>query len=165
METAHTHTCAIDIAVTNWGLSIYSEYLRLNLSTWRSPWSHTPLCLDQQCRRLLYNFDLQAVFMMDIAANLHTMWRHDMETLSALLTLCEGNPSVIDGFPSQRASNASCDVFFDILKGTVEQTVQLVVICDAMTLMWCHCNVVLWYRHIKAETKLPPFCRQHFQIL
>ena len=32
-------------------------------------------------------------------------WSHDMETLPALLTLYEGNPSVTGGFPSQRASN------------------------------------------------------------
>ena len=31
---------------------------------------------------------------------------NDMEIISALLALCEGNPSMIDGFPSQRASNA-----------------------------------------------------------
>ena len=31
-----------------------------------------------------------------------TWWRHQIETLHALLVLCEGNPPVIDGFPSQR---------------------------------------------------------------
>ena len=36
-----------------------------------------------------------------------------MEKLSVLLTLCEGNPLVNDGFPSQRASNAGSDIFFD----------------------------------------------------
>ena len=29
-------------------------------------------------------------------------WRHQMETFSALLALCKGNPSVTGGFPSQR---------------------------------------------------------------
>ena len=32
-----------------------------------------------------------------------TWWRNAMETLSALLDLCEGNPPVTGGFPSQRA--------------------------------------------------------------
>ena len=32
-------------------------------------------------------------------------WHHDMETHSALLALCEGNPPFTGGFPSQRASN------------------------------------------------------------
>ena len=48
-----------------------------------------------------------------------------MQTLSELLVLCEGNPSVIDGFPSQKASNLLC--FFDaspnqILKYTPRET-------------------------------------------
>ena len=41
-------------------------------------------------------------------------WRHQMETVSALLALCEGNPPVIGGFPSQRDSNAGFDVFFNV---------------------------------------------------
>ena len=31
-------------------------------------------------------------------------WCHDMETLSALLAICEGNPLFTSGFPSQGAS-------------------------------------------------------------
>ena len=40
--------------------------------------------------------------------------RHDMETLSTLLALCEGNPPVTDGFPSQWAGNTGFDVLFDV---------------------------------------------------
>ena len=36
-----------------------------------------------------------------------------MEIFSALLALCEGNSPVTDEFPSQRASIAGFDVFFD----------------------------------------------------
>ena len=43
-----------------------------------------------------------------------TWWRHEMETFSALLSLCEGNPSVIGGFPSQRRVTRSVDAFFDL---------------------------------------------------
>ena len=32
----------------------------------------------------------------------HPWWRHQMETLSASVDLCEGNPPVTGGFPSQR---------------------------------------------------------------
>ena len=35
--------------------------------------------------------------------HLRLWWRHDMETLSALLTLCERNPGVTGGFHSHRA--------------------------------------------------------------
>ena len=41
-------------------------------------------------------------------------WRHQMETFSALLALCEGNPPVTDGFPPQRSETRSIDVFFDL---------------------------------------------------
>ena len=38
-----------------------------------------------------------------------------METYSALVGLCEGNPSVTVGFPSQRPVTQSFDVFFNLL--------------------------------------------------
>ena len=40
-----------------------------------------------------------------------TWWRHQMETFSALLALCEGNSSVTGEFPSQRPVTRSFDVF------------------------------------------------------
>ena len=55
-----------------------------------------------------------------------SVWRHDKETLSALLAHCEGNPPVTGGFPSYRVSNV----------------VVLSVIWDALTLMWRHCYAV-----------------------
>ena len=60
-------------------------------------------------------------------------WRHRLETFSALLTLCEGNPSDTSGFTSQRPVRRSFDVFFDLLlKPTVEQTIETPVIWDAI---------------------------------
>ena len=41
-------------------------------------------------------------------------WRHQMETFSALLTLCAGNSPVSGEFPSQRPVTRSFDVFFDL---------------------------------------------------
>ena len=41
-------------------------------------------------------------------------WLHQMETLSALLDLHEGNPRVTGGFPSQRPVTWGFDVFFDL---------------------------------------------------
>ena len=38
-----------------------------------------------------------------------------METFSSVLSLCEGNPPVTDGFPSQRPMTWNFDVFFDML--------------------------------------------------
>ena len=41
-------------------------------------------------------------------------WRHKIETFSALLALCERNPPVTGGFPSQRPVTRSFGVFFDL---------------------------------------------------
>ena len=41
-------------------------------------------------------------------------WRHQMETFSALLAICEGNSPVPDEFPTQRPVTRSFDVFFDL---------------------------------------------------
>ena len=43
-----------------------------------------------------------------------TWRRHDMETLSALMVICEGNPLVTGRFSAQRVSNVIFDVFFDV---------------------------------------------------
>ena len=41
-------------------------------------------------------------------------WRHQMETISTLLALCEGNSLTTSEFPSQRPVTQSFDVFFDL---------------------------------------------------
>ena len=45
---------------------------------------------------------------------LKTWWRHQMETIFALLALCKGIQPVIGGFPSKRPVTRSFDVFFDL---------------------------------------------------
>ena len=69
-------------------------------------------------------------------------WHHDMEMLPSLLALCEGNPPVSGGYPSQRASNAELWYFLSCWSDqAVEQTATLPVILrhfdDHMTsLQW-----------------------------
>ena len=41
-------------------------------------------------------------------------WRHQMETVSALLAFCAGNSPVTGEFPAQRPVTRSFDVFFDL---------------------------------------------------
>ena len=41
-------------------------------------------------------------------------WRHEMETLSALLAICAGNSPASSEFPTQRPVTRSFDVFFDM---------------------------------------------------
>ena len=42
------------------------------------------------------------------------LWRHQMETFSALLALCTGNSPVPGEFPTRRPVTRSFDVFFDL---------------------------------------------------
>ena len=48
--------------------------------------------------------------IMDVDID-YTGWRDDTETLSALLILRDGNPSVIEEFPYTRPAMTSFDVF------------------------------------------------------
>ena len=64
-------------------------------------------------------------------------WHHDMETISALLTLCEGNTPVTGRFPSQMASNV--EFWCCLCCCPNKQSVKWAVILDAITLMWHHC--------------------------
>ena len=60
-------------------------------------------------------------------------WRDQMETFSALLAHCEGNPPVTGGFPLQRSVTRSFDAFFDLAEQTIEQTIETPVIWKAIT--------------------------------
>ena len=61
-------------------------------------------------------------------------WRHQIETFSALLALCEGN--FTSQFPSQRPLTRSYDIFFDLRQNkTVEQTIETPTIWDAIALI------------------------------
>ena len=70
-------------------------------------------------------------------------WRPQMETLPALLALCEGNPPVTSGFPH---------------KGQWRGTLVFSLICERLSRqsrcrwfetpsrsLWCHCNVMIIY--------------------
>ena len=86
-----------------------------------------PLSLPDRCRLLFLRRRHRAV-----SATI-PWWRHHVETLSALLTLCEGNPSVTGGFPS---------------KGTVMLTLNTSLNKWSSHLrrrdsLWRHCNAVM----------------------
>ena len=46
--------------------------------------------------------------------NMVPWWRHQMETFSALLVLCEGISPITGEFPSHRPVTQSFDIFFDL---------------------------------------------------
>ena len=58
-----------------------------------------------------------------------------MEAISPLQALCEGNPPVTGGFPSQRPVTWNFDVFFDLPEETVEQPIETLVNWDAIALI------------------------------
>ena len=66
-------------------------------------------------------------------------WRHQMETFSALLALCEEISMVTSEYPSQRPVKSSFDVFFDLcLNKKVQQTIEALVIWGAIRPPRCH---------------------------
>ena len=68
-------------------------------------------------------------------------WRHQMETISPLRALCEGNPPVTGGFPSQRPVTWSFDVFFDLcLKKQLSKPSRRWWIETLSRSLWRHCN-------------------------
>ena len=73
-------------------------------------------------------------------------WRHQMETFSALLSICAGNSPVTDEFPAQRLVTRSFDVFFDLRlnKRLSKQSCGWWFETPSRPL-WRHCNVVLGY--------------------
>ena len=61
-------------------------------------------------------------FIFQIYASCPPWWRHDMETLSSLLALWEGNPSLTCWFAAQRACNAVFNCFLrynDVVMGAM----------------------------------------------
>ena len=65
-----------------------------------------------------------------------TWWRHQMETLSALLVICVGNSPATGKFASQRPVTRSFDVFFDLcLNKRLSKQSRGLVLWDAIVLM------------------------------
>ena len=68
-------------------------------------------------------------------------WRHQMETFSASLALCEGNPPDTGWFPSQRSLTRRFGVFFDLRLN--KRLIKLWIRRLFKTLwrpLWRHCN-------------------------
>ena len=65
------------------------------------------------------------------------IWKH----FYALLALCEGNPPVTGGFPSQRPVTQSYDVFLDLrLNKRLSKQSRWRWFETSLRSLWCHCN-------------------------
>ena len=72
-----------------------------------------------------------------------------MEAFSALLSLCEGNPSVTDRFPSQRPVTGSFDVFFDLrLNNRLSKQSGRLWFETPSRSLWRHCNRIVTYKNL-----------------
>ena len=72
-----------------------------------------------------------------------TWWCHQMETFSALLAHCEGNPPVTSGFPSQRLVMQSFDGFCDLwLQKWLSKQSRHCWFEMPLHSLWCHCNEI-----------------------
>ena len=60
------------------------------------------------------NAFLYWIFVRESTGDSTAWWRHQMETFSALLSICAGNSPVPDEFPAQRPVTRSFDVSFDL---------------------------------------------------
>ena len=75
--------------------------------------------------------------------SLFAWWRHQMETFSALLTICAGNSSVTVEFPTQRPVTRSFDVFFYLcLNKRLNKQSWGWWFETPLCPLWRHCNVI-----------------------
>ena len=84
------------------------------------------------------------IFVVSLNNAITSWWRHQMKTFSALLALCEGNPPVTDGFPSQRPVKRSFDIFFDVCPN---KRLRKQSICGSfgtpLCSLWRHCEIIV----------------------
>ena len=77
----------------------------------------------------------------------YSLWRHQMETFSALLTICAGNSPVAGEFPAQRPVTRSVDVFFDLRVNKRLSKQSWGWWYETLSRpIWRQCNVVILYR-------------------
>ena len=73
------------------------------------------------------------------------LWRHQVETFSALLALCAGISPVTGECPSQRSVTRSFDVFFDLRLGKwLSKQSRRLWFETSWHSLWRHCNARLW---------------------
>ena len=85
-------------------------------------------------------------------AYLMAWWPHQMETFSALLTLCAGNSRGTGEFPAQRPVTRSFDIFFDLrLNKRFSKQSRIWWFETLSRPLWRHCNGILSVYQYKAS--------------
>ena len=116
--------------------------LLANNSLFESKTIVTPMCHRLSCHPPP-NCTTQLSSPVWCCHHVYSWWHHQMETFSMLQALCEGNPLVTGGFPSQGPGTQSFDVFFD-LHLNKRLSIQSRRWWFEMPLhsLWHHCNVM-----------------------
>ena len=86
------------------------------------------------------------------------IWRHDMETFSMLLVLCDGNRPVNCGLSSQGPVSRNFDIFFDVhLSKQLSNHSGPRLFVTPSWLLWRHNNTLCFTSHIvwTAQTLRP----------
>ena len=87
------------------------------------------------------SFLLMPTYHLSMDTDSDAWWRHQMETFSALLALCERNPPVTSGVPLRRPVTRSFDFFFDLrLNKRLSKESRRRWIETPPRWLWCHCN-------------------------
>ena len=75
-----------------------------------------------------------------------TWWRHQMETFAASLAVCEENPPVTGGFPSQRPVTRSFDIFYKRMNKQLSKQSIRRWFETPLRSLWRRCNEIsTWY--------------------
>ena len=85
-----------------WIIMSFKTFISIIFGFWCTLKHQTDLFSDFKCQSIL-----------DCLQG-NTWWRHQMETFSALLSICAGNSLVPGEFPTQRPVTLSFDVVFDL---------------------------------------------------
>ena len=123
-----------------WHIKAAIHYLNhWQLNQW---WSSSKALISSLGHNAITHFAMTNVLAID-KLRIRKWWRHQMETFSAFLALCEGNPPVTAGFLSQRRVTRSLDVLFDLRldKRLRKQSRRRWFETPARSL-WLHCNEI-----------------------
>ena len=115
-----------------------------------------------------YSFEKSSFWGMDMGWNECSSrhfpnklwWRHQIETFSALLTLCEGNSPVTGEFPAQRPVTRSFDVSCDLHlnKGLSKKSWGWWLETLSSSL-WRHFNDALFEQTFRTRKTFEPICQ------